>query len=394
MLFDTHTNPTALKGTKGYIVGEVKRFDERETVFARNRSLRPGSDEYNRFYAAHPDLKKIDDERRDLGGSVGRPGSIDKPYHLPNISASGASAALSMHLSYPHILKPKGNPALKGKTVKMSAREAAERVKGYTLSLGAKLVGITKVDPLWIYSHRGEIFHENWEDWGQPIEPTHPFAVVFAVEMDFRMIAAAPHTPTSIDSMGRYAEGAFISAQLAAYIANLGYEATANHLRYYDTMLVPLAVDAGLGEMGRLGYLMTKKLGPRVRLGAVTTNLPLAIDKPVDIGVEDFCRICKKCAVCCPSNSIPLDEPTEENGTLRWKLDAETCFEYWGKVGTGCNICMRVCPWSHASTFPHQLIREAVSRNRLSRRLFFFMDDIFYGKVPKAKPAPKWAKYD
>jgi reductive dehalogenase len=278
--------------------------------------------------------------------------------------------------------------------VNLSPEEGTKRVKGYTLSLGAELVGVTEINSLWIYSHRGEIFYDNWEDWGASIELSHRFAVVFAVEMDFRMIAAAPHTPTSVDSMGRYAEGTFIATQVAAYISNLGFSATANHLRYYDTMLVPLAVDAGLGELGRLGYLITKKLGPRIRLGAVTTDLPLVSDAAVDIGVEDFCRICKKCAICCPSDSIPMDEPVEVNGTLRWKLSAETCFEYWGKVGTGCNICMRVCPWSHATTFPHQLIRKAVSRNKLSRRFFFIMDDLFYGKKPKPKHPPAWAKYD
>jgi epoxyqueuosine reductase QueG len=113
----------------------------------------------------------------------------------------------------------------------------------------------------------------------------------------------------------------------------------------------------------------------------------------VDIGVEDFCRICKKCATCCPSNSIPMDEPEEVNGTVRWKLNAETCFDYWGTVGTDCNICMRVCPWSHANTFPHKIIRELISRNRYSRKLFSIMDDIFYGKKPKPKAAPKWAKF-
>ena len=386
-------NPKALRGTEAYIVGPVNRFDERETVFSRNRALRPGSDQYKQFYDEHPDLEEADAARRKVGGPGGRSGSIDDPHHLPNVSATAASGSLCMHLSHSHIVKPAAIPSLKGHRVEMSPEEAAIRVKGYVLSLGAKLVGITKINPLWVYSLRGEIFHENWEDWGKPIELSHPFAVVFAVEMNFRLIAPAPHTPNSIDSQGRYAEGAFIATQVAAYIANMGYSATANHLRYYDAILVPLAVDAGLGEMGRLGYIMTKKLGPRVRLGAVTTNLPLTTDKPVDIGVENFCRICKKCAACCPSNSIPMDEPTEANGTLRWKLNAETCFEYWGKVGTGCNICMRVCPWSHASTLPHQLIREIVARNKMSRKVFFFLDDIFYGKKPKPKKGPEWVKY-
>ena len=107
-------------------------------------------------------------------------------------------------------------------------------------------------------------------------------------------------------------EGGYIATQLASFIANLGYPATANHLRHYES-------------------------------GAVTTELPLIPDNPVDIGVEDFRRICKRCAVCCPSNSIPLDgDQTVVNGTLRWERNAETSFEYWGSIGTDCTVCMRV----------------------------------------------------
>jgi hypothetical protein len=54
---------------------------------------------------------------------------------------------------------------------------------------------------------------------------------------------------------------------------------------------------------------------------------------------------------------------------------------------------MKVCPWSHADTMPHRLIKWLVSRNSISRRLFAVMDDIFYGKRPKARPAPKWAQF-
>ena len=43
MIHRTAPNPKTLMGTSGYIVGEVKRQDEREIVFARNRSQKPGS---------------------------------------------------------------------------------------------------------------------------------------------------------------------------------------------------------------------------------------------------------------------------------------------------------------------------------------------------------------
>ncbi len=390
----TAANQKALAGTKGSIVGDVKRPDERDIVFARNRSIQPGSEQYKAYYAMRPEYEEFDTARREKGGPLGHPGTIDKPKDRLNVAATMASLTIPLHLSTAEKYKPCAHPEFKGQQVEISPEEASERIKGYTLNVGANLVGIAEINPLWVYSNRGEIFHGNWEDWGTQIEVNHQYAIVFATEMGFELVGAAPHTPTTIASMGNYAKGAFIATQLAAYIANLGYSATANHLRHYDAVLVPLAVDAGLGEVGRLGYLMTKDFGPRVRLGAVTTNLPLVPDKPVDIGAEDFCEICKKCANCCPSNSIPLNDKEEINGTLRWKLNAETCFDYWSKVGTDCNICMHVCPWSHGHSFPHKIVRSLITRNRLSRRLFNLMDDIFYGKKPKPKSAPGWAKYD
>jgi len=388
------SNPKALAGTRGLIVGQVTRVDERDIVFARNRTLRPGSEQYQAYYKLHPEYEQYDAARRKKGGPLGKPGSIDKPQDRPNVAATLASLSIPLHLSTPEKFNPSQHPEFNQQRIELSPRSASSRIKGYTLSIGAKLVGITEINPLWIYAKRGEIFHENWDDWGREIELNHRYAVVFATEMAFELVGTAPHSSTTIASMANYAGGAFIATQLAAYIANLGYSASANHLRHYDAALVPLAVDAGLGETGRLGYLMAKDFGPRVRLGAVTTDLPLIPDNPVDIGVEDFCRICKKCARCCPSNSIPLDDQEAVNGTRRWKLNAETCFDYWGKVGTDCNICMRVCPWSHANTLPHKLIRALITRNRYSRKLFNLMDEIFYGKKPKPKSAPEWARYE
>ncbi|HUT72254.1 MAG TPA: reductive dehalogenase [Desulfatiglandales bacterium] len=390
----TAPNPRALQGTKGLIKGEVKRQDERAQVFARNRSLRPGSEQYTAFYLQYPEYEEYDKRRRQLGGPLGHPGVIDKPHEGPNVAATLASQSIPLHLSTPDAFNPQPHPELKGKRLELSAEEATERVKGYARSRGADLVGISEINPLWVYSYRGEIFHESWDDWGKDIRVDQKYAIVFATQMSFEMVGTGPHSPTMIESMGNYAQGAYIATQLAHFIANLGYSATASHLRHYDALMVPLAVDAGLGELGRLGYLITKEFGPRVRLGAVTTDLPLVPDEPIDIGVEDFCRICKKCAMCCPSSSIPEErDQTVVNGSLRWKLNDETCFEYWGRIGTDCNICMRVCPWSHARTFPHKLIVMFITRNRLARRIFSVMDDIFYAKKPKVKPGPKWVQY-
>ncbi len=395
LLRRTKINQNALKGTKGLILGKVERQDERSIIFARNRAMRPGTKEYQQFYEEYPQYKKFDDARRKKGGVLGHAGAIDGDAGHPNVAMLLASLSIPHHLSKPSVTTPEPHFTLKKrkdwKKTKISSEEAALRVKGYAKSLGAKIVGITEIDQKWVYSKRGEIFNENWEDWGKEIKLTHKYAIVFGVEMDFEMVRAAPHTPTALESMHNYGKGAYIATQLAAFIANLGYSATANHLRHWDLNMVPLAVDAGLGELSRMGYLITKELGPRLRLGGVSTDLPLAIDKPVDIGVEHFCKICKKCATSCPSRSIPNGEQAVINGSLRWKLDEQKCFGYWAKVGTDCNICMRVCPWSHARTFPHKLIVKLISRNSLARHLFALLDDVFYGYDPKPGISNPWS---
>ena len=389
----TNPNQRALKGVEGYVVGNAQRYDEREQVFARERTLRPDSVEYKEFYRMHPELEPMDSERRKAGGLLGTPGAIDRPAEAFNISAMTAAFSIPPHFGKPETHSPAVQPT-GDRILSLSPEEATLRVKGFARHLGAGVVGVAKMNPFWVYSKRGEIFYDNWDQWGENISVEHTHAIVFAVEMDPEMVRTAPHTPSVAESALSYSKGAWISTQLAVYITNLGYTATANHSRHYDLLLVPAAVDAGLGEMGRFGYLITKELGPRVRLFAVTTDLPLVADRPVDIGVEDFCSFCKKCARCCPSNSIPDGDLDEFNGTLRWKLNAETCFGYWGKVGTDCNVCMRVCPWSHARTFPHRAVISLVVRNRWARRLFSLMDDLFYGDKPKPGSAPPWAGYN
>ena len=388
----TGPNQRALKGAEGHAVGPVQRFDEREQVFARERTLRPDSAQYKEFYCTHPELEKMDSERRKAGGLLGIPGNIDRPGGTSNVSAMTAAFSSPPHFGKPESHSPAAN-ASEDKHSAVSPAEATLRIKGFVRHLGAGVVGVAKTNPLWVYSHRGEIFYENWDQWGEEIAVEHPYAIVFAVEMDRVMVCTAPHTPSVAESALSYSKGAWISTQLAAYLANLGYSATANHSRHYDLLLVPAAVDAGLGEMGRFGYLITKELGPRVRIFAVTTDLPLVADNPVDIGVEDFCSFCKKCAHCCPSGSIPDGDRIAVNGTERWMLNAETCFGYWGKVGTDCNVCMRVCPWSHARTFPHRAVISLVVRNKWARRLFSLMDDLFYGDKPKPGSPPPWAGY-
>ena len=59
----------------------------------------------------------------------------------------------------------------------------------------------------------------------------------------------------------------------------------------------------------------------------ILTDLPLVADEPVDIGVEDFCKICRKCANTCPTNSIPFGDKVVFNGIEKYKINWLTCYK-------------------------------------------------------------------
>ena len=128
----------------------------------------------------------------------------------------------------------------------------------------------------------------------------------------------------------------------------MGYSAHAHYDANYLLQCVPVAVDSGMGELSRAGFLITKEFGLALRLAVVTTNMDLDHDKPVDIGVQSFCDTCKICAEACPIGAIPDGDKVVVNGTRRWKLDAEKCYRYWHTVGTDCGLCMASCPWSNS----------------------------------------------
>jgi epoxyqueuosine reductase QueG len=118
--------------------------------------------------------------------------------------------------------------------------------------------------------------------------------------------------------------------------------------------------------------------------------MPLGHDEPVDLGVQDFCDKCLKCAKTCPANAIPDGDKVEVNGTLRWKADGEKCLLYWGKVGAACMICQTVCPWSKMPTAFHRTVAWTAVNIPASRRALVALDDVFYGSRFKQKPKPVW----
>ena len=73
--------------------------------------------------------------------------------------------------------------------------------------------------------------------------------------------------------------------------------------------ILPAAIEAGIGELGKHGSLICKEMGSLFRGACVATDLPLAVDAATDIGVGDFCPSCRACTSACPPNAL-TDEKT------------------------------------------------------------------------------------
>jgi ferredoxin len=346
-----------------------RRVDERDILFARGR-LREGSPEYQSYYAMRPENKSGDDLTRSLPGLLSREASLAEP-----LTFAAAEACFDLT----EAVREHVDGEVARRRIERSPEVWSTKIKDLARSYGAVDVGVAELRPHHVYSHVGR----GTGGYGEKIEMEHRWAVAFTVEMDHGRVSFAPEAPVVEESARQYVEAAKIALILASWIRRLGYPARAHIDGNYRVIAPLVARDAGLGEIGRVGLLMTPRLGPRVRLGVVTTDLPLVADTPGDnLSLIEFCLICRKCAANCPVGAIPSGDRTPIDDGLRWAIDADSCFRYWNVVGTDCATCVRVCPYSHPDTFAHNLVRTFVGRSAVARRTMLWLDDLFYGKRP------------
>ena len=262
---------------------------------------------------------------------------------------------------------------------KKASGELTRKIKQKTLSLGADLVGIA--------SPRAMEKYEDQYEWIEKIlpPPGTNAIIVAGIRIPSSVLETSRENPriAQFSTQGLYAKLIQIAQDLSLFLDDLGYRSAAipTHLP------VPMtakglglkaevshrhtALEAGLGNLGVNGLLITPEFGPRVRFVSILTDAPLAADKPY---AERPCNDCMKCVKACPVQAIGEDGKVNVfacapnilkhglPGLVRFatkiaKADlnkkkelirSPEFWEYWQNLSTGnfyyCFECLRVCP--------------------------------------------------
>jgi len=365
---------------------EFKRFSQKNDVFSRafwDSSVR--TDESDAFFSSY----RMEATPRRGDGFTQRDFALRNASWLISDIMTDRFAGQGRREGFQAPIS-NDTPVADDKYLFNSPKAATADVKKVSRFFGADLCGVTALDPRWLYDSRVDVRDMSQADLGLPEGLRH--VIVLGHEMDKDLVRTYPSALGGAATGREYSHEAAIVMQLAAYIRNLGYQAVAS---MNDTgLVIPMAVQAGLGEYARNQLVITPEFGPRLRFSKIFTDMPLDIDLPKRPGVAKFCDICTKCADACPIKALPFGSPSVGGGTSsiqgvkKWTSDAEKCFSFWAKLSSDCAICMRVCPFNrNFSSWPNRLwLRLALSP---ARRVALWLDRYRIGRL---KPSSWWAQ--
>lgn len=240
--------------------------------------------------------------------------------------------------------------------VVLSASEWSSRVRTFALANEADLVGITPLRPEYVY---------------EGYEIRQPWLVMIGVSMDHEQLAQAPasieNVSAGLEVAVQYNRAARACRKLANFILESGHEARTYPGPMATALnMIPAAIAAGLGELGKHGSMINRQFGSSFRLSAVATDLPLMADSTDVFGADEFCTHCQICSRACPPDAIsPIKQIVR--GNLKWYVDFDRCIPYFGET-FACGICLAVCPWSKPGAAPRLAEKMALRNERLLRK--------------------------
>jgi len=234
------------------------------------------------------------------------------------------------------------------------AEQLAAELTAFALSHEADAIGIAPMDPLYVFE-------------GYTID--EPWVIVLALSHNYERLKQVPSGETNgvgVTEIGeQYARGTRASFALANWIRSQGYNAKAFPGPGASALLlIPPAIDSGLGELGKHGSLISRQFGSGLRLAGITTDMPLVATRPDRFGADEFCSTCQVCTTACPPGAI-TEQKQMVRGVERWYVDFDKCIPYFAETAS-CGICFAVCPWTRPNARPKLLATMARRLGQIS----------------------------
>jgi ferredoxin len=279
-----------------------------------------------------------------------------------------------------------GNPAQIRAPQSENREGNTKAIKALCHYLGADLVGICSLQDHMFYSHNHA---------GEPIDPYHKNAIIVAIDQGQETMAGSCGDDwiSSAQSMVGYMRGGLVTGVVAEHIRRMGWAARTHTMIDEDVLHIPILLNAGLGELSRIGELVLNPfLGPRHKCTVITTDLPLQTDKPVDFGLQDFCEKCNKCARECPVQAISHGKKILFNGYETWKQDVQKCASYriTNSAGALCGRCMVTCPFQAEGLLTNRSLFWVARKFSFARKWIARLDDKRDSGSGIINPVKKW----
>lgn len=262
---------------------------------------------------------------------------------------------------------------------------------------GSWAIGIAELDEksrkiVWSNDGKRDIVFEDvekaYEDGDKKVVPNKcKYVISMAVRHGELATKTSPGSLVSSAQAWGYHTAAMLSTRMQFFLRSLGYQGVGTS----PAGSASWPAMTGIGELGRGAHVVTPEYGAMYRrFNFLFTDMPLAPTKPIDAGIHRFCHTCAKCAIQCPTGTIPEGEATWEGlgpwnnpGIKAFPLNYPTCAVYKSEWGPGyCGMCLANCPFSKLDDAnAHTLVKAVVSTTSIFNGFITNMDDVFgYGQ--------------
>lgn len=242
-------------------------------------------------------------------------------------------------------------PAIATTRIEDTPENWTRKVKEFSLANEADMVGIARMNQDWVYE-------------GYDIR--EPWIIMHGVRQDYEKISTAPDHTTNEEVLDQYNRAHRANYALARWIREQGYHAE-RYKGFLGTGLtmIPAAIAAGFGQLGKHGSLINREVGPNFRLGYVLTDMPLIPDEEDSSAIDDFCMNCQICTRNCPTDAIS-DTKQWVRGVEKWYVDFDKCVPFFNDT-FGCNVCVATCPFSRPGAAEPLLLKLEKRREKKAR---------------------------